>query len=554
MIKKFADYIIVGAGSAGCVLANRLSKNHSVILLESGKNGYNSFDSWKIRMPSALTYNLKSNKYNWNYHTSQQYNLYNRKIKSPRGMVLGGSSSINAMVYIRGHALDYNRWQYEENAEEWGYKYCLPYFKKAQSHILGENDYRGENGYLNVSRAENRNTEEQILSSTFIKAGLEAGYAYTDDMNGYQQEGFGEMDMTIKNGIRHSSYEAYIKPIIKRNNLNILTNAHVEKIITSKENSNLNAIGVKCNINGLEHEIKCNSEVILCAGSFNSPQILMLSGIGKNDVGIKTILDLPVGENLQDHLEMYIQMGCKKKNTLLNWNSLSKPHKRISAGLNWFYNKKGICASNHFESGAFIRSKAGIKHPNIQYHFLAGAVECQEKILNQHAFQVHCGTLRPKSRGYVKLRSKNPNDSPIIQPNYLKEYQDVKDFIDGIRLTQEIFAQNSFNDYVSHQIFPKRDNYTDYELEGIIRNNVESAYHPSSTCSIGKVVDKNCIVYGTNNLRVVDASVMPSLISGNLNAPTIMIAEKVSDNILNNNMLIEDKKFYVNKNWKINQR
>ena len=563
MLKKEFDFIIVGAGSAGCVLANRLSQNPSnrVVLMEAGKHGYNSLlDSWKMKMPAALTYNLQNDKYNWDYQSTPQLHLHNRQIKTPRGKMLGGSSSLNAMVYIRGHPLDYDRWEFKEGAKGWSYANCLPYFKKAQSHILGENAYRGGNGPLNVSRAEERNAEEQVLSDCFIQAGIEAGYDWTDDLNGYQQEGFGKMDMTIHNGIRNSTYDAYLKPVLeKRENLHIMTDTLVEKIWMSNDmGGDKKAIGVQFKQDGKRHLIEVESEVIISAGAINSPQLLMLSGIGYGNssvLDIPVLLDLPVGQNLQDHLEIYIQMACKQSNTLLNWASWKKPHKRIGAGLQWFYNQSGICASNHFETGGFIRSRAGIQHPNIQYHFLPGAVECQETFKPIHAFQAHCGTMRPKSRGYIQLQSPNPRDPPKIEFNYLQREEDITEFIEGIRLTQELFEQPSFQDYMAYPIFPDSTDKTDDELRTLICQHVESAYHPSSTCAMGKVVDESCRVYGTTNLRVVDASVMPSLVSGNLNAPTIMIAEKIADDILGHDPLEpEDPGFYVHSEWKTKQR
>ncbi len=522
------DYIIVGAGSAGCVLAHRLSTDpaHQVAIFEAGRRD----NSWKIKMPAALTYNLETNRHNWFYHTLPQQHLNQRSLYWPRGKVLGGSSSINAMVYIRGHAEDFNRWQ-KEGADDWHYDAVLPYFKRAETYSKGANAYRGDQGPLHVV---DKLTDNPLFDA-FIEAGIQAGYPYTQDVNGEHQEGFGRFDMTIHDGQRCSSAVAYLHPVLIRPNLVCHTQAYVVKILIEKGI----AIGIEYIQHGQRKRCYARQEVILAGGAINSPHLLMLSGIGPAEMlrqqHISPIVDLPgVGRNLQDHLEFYMQFACKQPITL---HVVNNPLKRMAAGIQWFLSHRGLCASSHLEAGAFIRSHEDVSHPDIQYHFLPGLVnEHQRDNSGGHAFQVHAGTMRPKSTGHLSLASADPFTPLNIEANYFAVEEDLDDFVNLIPLTRDIFQQKAFDPYRGKELQPGLHCRSKDEIKAFLRTKIDSAYHPCGTCKMGKdamsVVDAHARVYGINNLRVVDASIMPSITSGNLNAPTIMIAEKVSDMII----------------------
>jgi choline dehydrogenase len=522
------DYVIVGAGSAGCVLANRLSAEPgiSVLLIEAGPRDR----TWKIHMPAALTYNLSGETYNWAYETEPQPHMDGRRMYWPRGRVLGGSSSLNAMVYVRGHALDYDRWA-GNGLPEWSYAHVLPYFKRAETCARGGDAYRGCDGPLHVSRGAMRNP----LFAAFIAAGQDAGYPFTVDMNGFQQEGFGAMDMTIHRGRRWSAATAYLRPALSRPNLTVAVEALATRILFAGNR----ATGVEFRRRGRLHTARARREVILSGGAINSPQLLLLSGIGPADEisrhGVPVRLDLPgVGRNLQDHLELYVQYECTQPITL---HLVENPLNRVRIGLEWFLFKSGLATSAHLEAGAFIRRDDTVPHPDLQLHFLPSLVNDHgRQKIGRHAFQAHVGPMRPTSAGHVRLRSADPATHPEIQPNYLATAQDQREIRDAVKLTREIFAQAPFAPYRGAEIQPGAAVRSDAEIDAFVRARADSAYHPSCTCKMGDdamaVVDGRLRVHGIEALRVVDASIMPSVVSGNLNAPTIMIAEKAADMIL----------------------
>ncbi|AZN34454.1 choline dehydrogenase [Pseudoalteromonas sp. Xi13] len=546
------DYIIVGAGSAGCVLANRLSEdtNNKVLLLETGGSDKSIF----IKMPTALSIPMNTDKYAWQFHTQPEPYLDNREMHCPRGKVLGGSSSINGMVYVRGHAKDFDEWQ-QHGANGWDYQSCLPYFKKAESFYLGENAHRGGTGPLGVN---NGNEMQNPLYTTFIKAGVEAGYAHTDDYNAAQQEGFGPMHMTVKDGVRSSASREYLDPVKSRNNLTVITGALAQKVILEGKK----ATGIEYTVNGTLKTAHATKDVVLSAGPIGSPHILQLSGIGDKaileEAGVEVKHHLPgVGQNLQDHLEFYFQYKCKQPITLNGKLGL------ISKGLigaKWLLTRKGLGATNHFESCAFIRSKPDVEWPDIQYHFLPAAMRYDGRsAFAGHGFQVHVGHNKPKSRGSVTIQSANPEQPPKILFNYLQHKDDIEGFRACVRLTRDIIEQSAFDDYRDEEIQPGKHIQTDEEIDAFVRQAVESAYHPSCSCKMGEddmaVVNSNTQVHGIEGLRVVDSSIFPTVPNGNLNAPTIMVAEKAADLILGKTPLPQASvDVAMSSNWQTTQR
>ena len=525
-----------------------------VIVIEHGGTDAGPF----IQMPAALSYPMNMKRYDWGYRSEPEPHLNNRELACPRGKVIGGSSSINGMVYVRGHAMDYDHWE-ESGAQGWAYADVLPYFKRMESWHDGghggDAGWRGTDGPLHVSRGPRKNP----LFEAFVKAGAQAGYEATDDYNGEKQEGFGPMEQTVWNGRRWSAANAYLRPAQRTGNVELIR-ALAQRVVIEDGR----AIGVEVLRGGKTEVIGAEREVVLAASSINSPKLLMLSGIGPAahlaEHGIEVVADRAgVGQNLQDHLELYIQMAASQPITLYkHWNVLSK----AVIGAQWLFTKTGMGASNQFESAAFVRSKAGVPYPDIQYHFLPIAVRYDGQAAAEgHGFQAHTGPMRSKSRGAVSLRSGNPADDPVIRFNYMSHPEDWEDFRTCIRLTREVFAQEAFKPFVKHEIQPGTDMQSDAELDSFIAEHAESAYHPCGTCKMGAVddpmavVDPQARVIGVEGLRVADSSIFPRITNGNLNAPSIMVGEKVSDLLLGLDPLARANDVpWVHPEWETSQR
>ncbi len=547
-----ADFVIIGSGSAGAAMAHRLSEDgkHSVIVIEYGGSDAGPL----IQMPSALSIPLNMPLYDWGFASEPEPHLGGRILATPRGKVIGGSSSINGMVYVRGHARDFDHWA-EQGANGWSFADVLPYFKRMEDSHGGEDGWRGKGGPLHVQRGARTNP----LYAAFIEAGHQAGFELTEDYNGAKQEGFGPMEQTIRRGQRWSAANAYLKPALKRQNVSLVKGFARRVII-----ENQRATGVEIEARKQIQVVKARREVIVAASSINSPKILLLSGIGPAkhlaEHGIAVVADRPgVGQNLQDHMELYIQQEAIQPITL---NSILNTFSKALIGARWMFFKSGLGATNHFEAAAFVRSAPGVDYPDIQYHFIPAAVRYDGKAAaKSHGFQAHVGPMRSKSRGSVTLRSHDPNAKPVIRFNYMSHADDWKDFRHCIRLTREIFGQAAFDPFRGQEISPGSHVQSDDELDAFIRAHAESAYHPCGTCRIGRaddlhaVVDPECRVIGVDGLRVADSSIFPRVTNGNLNAPSIMTGEKAADHILGRTPLApSNQEPWINPRWQVSDR
>ena len=547
------DYIVIGSGSAGSALAYRLSEDgrHSVLVLEYGGSDAGPF----IQMPAALSYPMNMRAYDWGYLAEPERSLGGRRLVCPRGKVVGGSSSINGMIFVRGHALDFQHWA-GAGAAGWDYPSVLPYFRRMETAHAGDDGFRGRDGPLHVTRGKRDNP----LHRAFADAAGQAGYAFTSDYNGHRQEGFGAADMTVWKGRRWSAANAYLKPALRRGNVRLVTRAMVDRVLFDGGR----AVGVAWTRRGRRQEAGVAGEVVCAAGAINSPQILQRSGVGPGALlrkhGIAVVADRPgVGENLQDHLEVYLQVACLEPITLYkHMNPLSKGW----IGLRWLLTGGGLGATNHFETLGFIRSGAGVEYPDIQFHFLPVAVRYDGTAPAEgHGFQLHVGPMRSKSRGWVRIRSDRPGEAPEIRFNYMSHEQDWAEFRRCIRLSREILSQSAMDPYRGHEIQPGEGVTSDAAIDAFIRDHAESAYHPCGTCRIGAagdamaVVDPECRVIGVEGLRVADSSVFPRITNGNLNAPSIMVAEKAADHILGRPPLAPDNAApFAHPDWRGRQR
>ena len=532
------DYIIIGGGSAGCALANRLSADPSneVLVLEAGRK------DWKwdvfIHMPAALTYPIGSRFYDWKYESEPEPFMNGRKVYHARGKVLGGSSSINGMIFQRGNPMDYDKWAAEPGMEHWAYEHCLPYFKRMENRLVGGDDWRGESGPLKLETGPATNP----LFDAWLKAGPEAGFHSTSDVNGFQQEGFAVFDKNVLRGRRLSAARAYLHPVLDRPNLTLLTMAQANKIVFEGNR----AVGVEYRRGRRTHTVRGN-EIVSCGGAFNSPQLLQLSGIGDAEhlksLGIDVVSDLPgVGENLQDHLEVYIQYECKEPVSMQPYNATWR---MPFIGLQWLF-RRGPAATNHFEAGAFLRSNDQVEYPNLMFHFLPIAIRYDgSEATEGHGYQVHVGPMYSDVRGTVKINSTNPRKHPAVQFNYLSTGNDRKEWIEAVRTARRVLNQPAFERYIGGEVSPGPSVETDEEILAWVASASETALHPSCTARMGTddmaVVDPSTLrVHGVGGLRVCDASVMPNVTNGNIYAPVMMIAERCADMILGNEQLPAD--------------